>query len=163
MLQKLISLMAVSLWLTACSNESGSNIGEGSGSINAADFALLDQDSVNLLADRRLQLINYWASWCLPCIEEMPELADFRNRYQRRVEVYAVNYDGLSVDQLRQEVETLGVEIPALLQDPNKRLGYERPTVLPTTVILLEGQVKEVLVGPQTRETLQVVLQKWGA
>ena len=163
MLQKLISLMAVSLWLTACSNESGSNIGEGSRSTNSADFELLDQESVNLIADRRLQLINYWASWCLPCIEEMPELADFRNQYQRRVEVYAVNYDGLSVDQLRQEVETLGVEIPALLQDPNKRLGYERPTVLPTTVILLEGQVKEVLVGPQTMETLEVVLQKWGA
>ena len=163
MLHKSISLVVLVafLCLTACSSETSSNIEKDPGS-TSADFELLDQNSVNLLADRRLQLINYWASWCLPCIEEMPELADFRNRYQRRVEVYAVNYDGLTVDQLRQAVQALGIEIPALFQDPNERLGYQKPTVLPTTIILVEGQVKEVLVGPQTRETLEVVLQKWG-
>lgn len=163
----LVLLLLPLLFLLGCSNEQsagapGSVEASMVSVIDAPDFEILDGSPVNLLTDARLQIINYWASWCLPCIEEMPELATFRNKHNEAVEIYAVNYDGLGIDQLREEVATLGVEIPALVQDPHELLGYEKPNVLPTTVVMLEGQVKDVLVGPQTVETLEAILDEWG-
>ena len=171
-LAKKLSLILLLLPM-ACSNEPGSGdgladsiagdsvLGNASGATDVQGFELLDKAPAKLLTDTRLQLINYWATWCLPCLEEMPELAAFRNEHNDSVEVYAVNYDRLEIDQLREEIVGLGVEIPALIQDPNELLGYERPSVLPTTVVMLQGQVKEVLVGPQTKESLETVLKKW--
>lgn len=135
------------IFLMACSNEPG--------------FEVLDAKPAKLLSEKRLVIINYWATWCLPCLEEMPELAAFREKHKDRVEVYAVNYDRPGIDQLRMEVTDLGVKIPALVTDPNERLGYERPMVLPTTIAMRAGQVQEVLVGPQTMETLESILEKW--
>jgi thiol-disulfide isomerase/thioredoxin len=124
-------------------------------------FDVISGDAASLRSDSRLIMINYWATWCLPCLEEMPELAEFRNEYQDVVEVYAVNYDNPGEEELRKQIEEIGVEIPALIEDPSVEFGYPRPDVLPGTVILDRGEVKETLYGPQTKETLEAVLEKW--
>jgi len=124
-------------------------------------FEILSGDAASLRSDTRLIMINYWATWCLPCLEEMPELSEFRNEHADTVEVYAVNYDNPSAEELRQQIEEIGVEIPALVEDPSEEFGYARPDVLPGTVVMDRGEVKEMLYGPQTKETLEAVLQKW--
>jgi thiol-disulfide isomerase/thioredoxin len=124
-------------------------------------FDVISGDTASIRSDSRLIMINYWATWCLPCLEEMPELAEFRNEYQDVVEVYAVNYDNPGEEELRKQIEEIGVEIPALIEDPSVEFGYPRPDVLPGTVILDRGEVKETLYGPQTKETLEAVLEKW--
>lgn len=141
------SVVCICLLLAACSNEQ--------------KFEVLSGDSARLLSDERILMINYWATWCLPCIEEMPELAEFRYKHNEKVEIYAVNYDNPDLAQLAKDINKLGVEIPSLLEDPYQLLGYQRPIVLPTTVVLHKGEVKEVLVGPQTSEKLEEVLDKW--
>lgn len=124
-------------------------------------FDVLSGDAASLREDDRLVMINYWATWCLPCLEEMPELAEFRHEYQDTVEVYAVNYDNPTVEELRQQIEEIGVEIPALVEDPSVEFGYARPEVLPGTAVLKDGEFKEMLYGPQTKETLEEILNKW--
>lgn len=153
-------------FLLGCSGESmpseNQTIDQANGAQSNNDgFALLDGGLAEIRSDPRLLFINYWASWCLPCLEEMPELEAFRKQYSDAVEVYAVNFDRLAEPQLQTEFTALGVDIPAFVSDPYQALGYERPTVLPTTIIMLEGQVKDVLIGPQTKESLETVLTKW--
>lgn len=124
-------------------------------------FEVLTGEAADLRSDSRLIMINYWATWCLPCLEEMPELAEFRNEHLDIVEVYAVNYDNPDAEELRGQIEEIGVEIPALVEDPSVEFGYARPDVLPGTVVMDRGEVKEMLYGPQTKETLEAVLEKW--
>lgn len=148
---KSINLLGVFLFvlvlLSSCSSE--------------RKFEVISGESANLRKDSRLIMINYWATWCLPCLEEMPELAAFRNEHNDTVEVYAVNYDNPDADELRKQIEEIGVEIPALVEDPSFEFGYDRPEVLPGTVIMDGGEVKETLYGPQTIETLETALKKW--
>ncbi len=87
-------------------------------------FDVISGDTASIRSDSRLIMINYWATWCLPCLEEMPELAEFRNEYQDVVEVYAVNYDNPGEEELRKQIEEIGVEIPALIEDPSVEFGY---------------------------------------
>lgn len=54
----------------------------------------------------------------------------------------------------------MGVRFPVLMRDPAQRLGYERPSVLPTTLIFdAEGELQHTLVGPQKLELLRGVLK----
>ena len=98
-------------------------------------------------------VINYWAIWCKPCIQEIPELNKLAELPQ--VTVLGVNYDGISGEELDQQLQKLGVTFPTLKTDPATQLGLARPVVLPTSLVLdPQGQLSDTLVGPQTLETL---------
>ena len=101
------------------------------------------------------QLINYWAEWCKPCIEEIGELNEFAHLYQDKVQVMGVNFDGLQGEALAAAGSKLGIKFKLLQSDPHQQFGYPRPSVLPTTVIIgPDKQIKEVLLGPQTVDSL---------
>lgn len=99
-------------------------------------------------------VINYWATWCAPCREEIPEL----NRLafgSSELDVYAVNFDEVQGEELKAQAEDMGIQFPLLATDPGPRLGLVRPTVLPTTLILTpQGEEITRLIGPQTEAAL---------
>ena len=100
-------------------------------------------------------VINYWARWCKPCIEEIPELNALDRKYGE-VTVLGVNYDGATGVELEQQERALGVAFPTLAEDPAAQLGVPRPVVLPTSLIVdPQGRVATTLLGPQTLETLE--------
>ncbi len=100
--------------------------------------------------------INYWAEWCVPCREEIPELnALHRDREATGLAILGVNYDGISGEPLTTLMAEMGIEFPVLASDPFDRFGYDVPTMLPTTVIIgPDNSVHQILIGPQTRESL---------
>lgn len=98
-------------------------------------------------------VINYWAVWCAPCIQEIPELNALNELPE--VTVLGVNYDGVTGEELERQLQTLGIDFPLLETDPASQLGVTRPVVLPTTLIIdPSGQLQETLVGPQTLDSL---------
>lgn len=99
-------------------------------------------------------VINYWAQWCKPCIEEIPEL-NALDAAHADIAVLGVNYDGATGEALASQIDALGVNFPTLAEDPAELLDQPRPSVLPTTFILDPGgRLVASLVGPQTEETL---------
>jgi hypothetical protein len=67
-----------------------------------------------------------------------------------------VNYDGVSGTELTDLIARMGIEFRVLLDDPQPHFAYDRPSVLPTTVVIgPDGGVAHTLVGPQTRDTLE--------
>ncbi len=124
---------------------------------NKTDYLDIDGNSgsFNELRGKWL-VINYWASWCKPCIKEIPEFNLFAEQNDDNAVVFAVNYGGIANEQLRREVDKLGITFTALVHDPKALLGYPRPTVLPTTIIIdPQGQLHSTLVGPQDQHSLE--------
>jgi thiol-disulfide isomerase/thioredoxin len=108
-------------------------------------------------------LINYWAQWCKPCIEEIPELNALDQQYPQ-VTVLGVNYDGASGAELEQQLQRLGVEFVNLESDPAAQLGVPRPVVLPSTLVVKpSGELLTTLVGPQTLESLAQITGQMAA
>lgn len=102
--------------------------------------------------------INYWAEWCAPCREEIPELNQFQ-RDNPQVRVLGVNFDQVEGAALDSQVNKLGIDFPTLAQDPRSRFGLEPATGLPETLVIdTEGELVAVMQGPQTLDSLQAQL-----
>ncbi len=105
--------------------------------------------------------INYWASWCHPCLNEIPELNHFYDVNKKdTVALFAVNYDGLPNEKQVQLASQFGIQYPSLSQDPALDLHLGDIEVLPVTFVFNpEGQLHDVLYGGQTMKRLNAYLQ----
>jgi len=61
-------------------------------------------------------VVNYWAEWCKPCLEEIPELNALDE--QSAVTVLGVNFDGVGGDDLVALGDTMGIRYAMLTTDP---------------------------------------------
>ena len=103
-------------------------------------------------------VINYWAIWCKPCREEIPELNQL-NQIENVV-VLGVNFDGKVGEALVSDADELGITFD-IIDDPASSLNTARPSVLPTTVVLSpEGTLVATLVGPQTSESIMAYIDR---
>jgi len=108
------------------------------------------------------QVINYWATWCAPCIKEIPELIALDNRHEDIV-VFGVNFDQPDASEMAEQIKRMKITFPVYRDDPYRHFAIEAPQVLPTTVLIdPNGQVADVLVGPQTEASLLAAMGKLG-
>ena len=102
------------------------------------------------------RVVNYWAIWCTPCREEIPELN--RLAEQKDITVLGVNFDAKLGESLAKDSMDLGIEFPTI-DDPSGLLGIARPDKLPTTLVIdPDGNLVSTLVGPQTEEGLERII-----
>jgi cytochrome c biogenesis protein CcmG/thiol:disulfide interchange protein DsbE len=119
------------------------------GTILATD--VYDRPPEVRLSDYRhhVVLVNFWATWCPPCVEEAPSLEKFAEQMRNQ----GVSVIGVSVDQdtdaLARFVAEHHVSFP-IARDPNQALASRYGTFkFPETYILdLHGRVAEKIVGP---------------
>ena len=114
----------------------------------APDFALKSSTGENLrLSEFRgdVVMINFWATWCGPCRQEMPLLDDLYARYQRvGFNLVAVIIDDDSSRAMNM-IEELGVNFPVLF-DARKQVSelYEVEAMPVTVIVDREGTVRYV-------------------
>lgn len=91
----------------------------------------------------RVVVINYWATWCEPCIDEMPSLERLRMKMKGRpFEVLAVNY-GESAEHVSRFVAKLKLTMPVLLDPYKNSVEAWKVRGLPMTFIVdAKGQVR---------------------
>ena len=150
-LKAILSLVIVSgLLITGCSGEAGQApvIGKP-----APEFELknLDGQSVSL-SDLKGQpvLINFWATWCTPCQDEMPHLQQIHDEWSDKgLVVLAINI-GESHSEIEEFMQSQGLSLPVLLDTGGS--VTEKYNVLgigiPTTFFLdKDGIIQEKIIG----------------
>ena len=127
-------------------------------------FTLLDlHGKKHRLADYRGKwvLVNYWATWCPPCLEEIPELEIFHNNHKDSdAVVLGVNMEDISLDKLRAFVATQFISYPILRSRPESRTPLGSIAGLPTSYLVSpQGKVVARQVGPVTAQLLEDYLK----
>jgi thiol-disulfide isomerase/thioredoxin len=104
-------------------------------------------------------IVNYWATWCAPCIAEIPELNELAEEHEGLVALLGVNFDNPTGEELRSQVKKMKIEFPVAATDPSALLGIDIPLVLPTTFLFKPGgQLVKTFVGPQTKADIMQVI-----
>lgn len=101
----------------------------------APAFELSDtQGKRHTLAENRGRwvVVNFWATWCVPCIQEIPEIADFA-RAHPRVTVIGVAMDAENPAKVKQFASKTGHTFPLVLADDKVQAQLGEPRALPTT------------------------------
>lgn len=96
-------------------------------------------------------IINYWATWCKPCIAEMSTLNSLYKSFKNKIIVLGVNYDQLAPTAINAIAKQYRFQYPLLASFPIQRFYRENITILPITFILNpKGHLVKILKGPRT-------------
>ena len=114
----------------------------------APDFALKSSTGENLrLSEYRgeVVMVNFWATWCGPCRQEMPLLEELFSRYERvGFTLLGVNIDD-DPRRAMQMAKELGVTFPVVFDDRKEVSRLYDVNAMPVTVLVdKEGRVRHV-------------------
>ena len=106
-------------------------------------------------------VVNYWATWCPPCIVEMPELQAFHDAHaDDNAIVIGINTELIGKQQLLNFLEDYFITYPVSKPVQKSELGLIPG--LPTTFLVDPGgKVVARQVGPVTREMIEQFIDKW--
>ena len=107
-------------------------------------------------------VVNYWATWCPPCIEEMPELQSFHDDYEKRgAMVIGINTELVGKDQLLGFLDDYFITYPIYTSPPLQESALGAIPGLPTTFLVSPlGNVVARQVGGVTREMIEKFIEK---
>jgi peroxiredoxin len=132
----------------------------------APEFKLMSLDGTPMsLADLRgkVVLLNFWATWCAPCVSEMPELNALYRQYGDEKDFVVV---GVNLREQPAEVASFArkrnIAFPLLLDRDGHVTGRDyRVRTLPASVIIdREGHIRDSWSGPLLREALLARLER---
>lgn len=156
MLSGLTAGMAAGCSTFGDSNASGSSDIAPKVGKYAPDFHLLDlEGKETFLIDFRGKpvMLNVWASWCGPCVNEMPLIQEVYDTWaDDGLVILAVN-SGESTAHVKQFIEAQGFSFPVLLDgDQTVTLGYNVRGIPATFFINPDGVIEEIKVGGFTSQ-----------
>jgi peroxiredoxin len=129
-----------------------------------ADFTLPDLQgrSVQLTALRgKVVFVNVWATWCAPCIEEMPTIQQLYERlHSRGLEILAVSLDALGAQVVVPFIRSHRLSFPTLLDTKNSVQRLYLTTGVPESFIVdKRGILVDKVVGPRDWAHPQLLAQ----
>lgn len=168
---KIVSITAVAVLLLAASANKHELLTEVANSPVADDFTLMNIQGQNVsLSDYRgkFVLLNFWATWCPPCVKEMPALSDLHdtlNLPEGGLHVVAIHV-GPALATVNQFLNDRPVSFDVLI-DSNMSLASWEVAGLPTTFLISPtGKIIHKAVGerewnsPAMKDLLQRIMQQ---
>ncbi len=138
----LIGLLILCLAQAACAESSKPSL----------TVETLDHGRFDLVEQRgNWVVVNYWATWCAPCIKEIPDLSAFAAA-REDVRVIGLAYEEIELDELRAFLERVPAGYPIAVVDVyDPPADFDTPRGLPLTFLIDPGgQIVHRFLGPVT-------------
>ncbi|MDR2872712.1 MAG: TlpA family protein disulfide reductase [Xanthomonadaceae bacterium] len=122
----------------------------------------LDGGEFDLSAYRgKWVVVNFWATWCTPCLREIGELSALQ-RDDARIEVVGVAYEETTPERMRAFLRDHPADYPVILVDPGRRPGdFPAPAGLPVSYLLApDGRVTRRFLGAVTAAMIQNTIEE---
>ncbi len=110
----------------------------------------------------KLVLLDFWATWCVPCVKAIPELnAVYAARREEGVEVVGIAVEDLEADELAVWVADKGIEYPVVRSDSGLAEAYGAFEFPQHVLVSRDGKILEQLQpGVHTREELDELINR---
>lgn len=159
---KFLLISILSVMLTACNSTPQLEVAPVVGAL-APDFELQDIDGELVsLSDHQGQpvLINFWATWCPPCLLEMPTIQNRYEMHHPELVVLAVDY-AETVEEVSAYVESVGLTFNPLLDSRGEVAQLFQVRGNPTSFFIdSDGVIQVVHIGMMTEDQIDTYLEK---
>lgn len=103
------------------------------------DFTVRDLDGQQIAsADWRgkVTIVNFWATWCVPCLQEIPDFIALQEKYRDHLQIVGLSMDEGPADQVRAFVREHKMNYPVAVADPDVGAKFGGVFGLPTTFVV---------------------------
>lgn len=126
------------------------------GAVPTLAVATFDGGHFDLAEQRgKWVVVNYWATWCAPCLKEIPDFSAF-DQAREDVTVIGLAYEEIAPEEMRAFLEKVPASYPIAIVDVyNPPAGLDTPRALPTTYLIApDGRLAGEFMGPVTSQQL---------
>lgn len=104
-------------------------------------------------------IVNYWATWCSPCLKELPDISAFVAAHKDKVAAIGLDYEDAEPAEIEKFLDTHPLSYPVSIVDiDNPPQDFGEPKGLPNTfVIAPDGHVAKTFIGPLQAKDLSDV------
>jgi len=103
-------------------------------------------------------VVNFWATWCTPCLKEIPAFVEFYNKNSNHVEILGLDYEPVNLPVINEFVERFSINYPIILYTDTNDSEYSKfgeIVGMPTTLIYSpDGELIRTFMGEVTIEDL---------
>ena len=132
--------------------------------VPALQVATIDGDGYDLAEHRgEWVVVNFWATWCSPCLKEMPELSALHSM-REHISVVGLAYEEIDVPAMRSFLAEHPVAYPIAIIDVSAPpADFDTPRGLPMTYLIApDGRVARQFLGPVTAREIETAIENNG-
>jgi len=149
-MKKILVLMFLVLVFVSCQKKEEANVGSTPNTA-ATKFERMNSAKLKeVLASNKgnVVLINFFATWCPPCRQEVPELIQLKNSYAGKNVVFiGLNVDETGEETLKPFAEKVGFNYPVYLADPELSKEYQVDAIPNSFLFSKDGKLIQNLKG----------------
>ena len=104
-------------------------------------------------------VLNFWATWCSPCLKEIPAFVEFYKENSEHVEILGLDFEPVNIELINEFVERFSINYPLILYthiNDSEYTKFGEIVGMPTTLIYSpDGELLQTFMGEITIEDLK--------
>ena len=114
--------------------------------INDTPLENLNGDSIkisDIITEKKIYLLNFWATWCPPCIKEIPDLIKLENKFKDDIKIIYISVDNNPKKVIPKFKKKYNLQDIYIISDRNLKFSDKNAVkIMPTTLILNDELVE---------------------
>lgn len=115
--------------------------------LKKSTFKIIEgKELTDLASNHKVVIINFWASWCLPCLEELPSMVELRKKYDEKdVLILTVNTDEKDdFKEVKKLMKKFKINFPVVRDFKGDHVKSFMIDAIPVTIVFHDGKVSHV-------------------
>jgi len=134
--------------------------------VQLPEFSVIDMQGKihnNDTVKGKYLVVNFWATWCPPCLKEIPDFVEFYSAHSDKVEILGMDYERANKEKVAEFTDTFMVNYPIILETASNQPAFKKfgeISGMPTTFVYApDGSLVNYFIGEINIKTLEKTIK----